>query len=128
MATKINKDQLGPLAISDADVSSISVEKLSQSGAQNGDTIAWDAENQKWVVSPASIGAIIVDDETPTGVIDGINREYSLSRVPSPTKSLQLFRGGVLMRNTVDYTLTDNQIEMSQAPEVNDVLTAYYRS
>lgn len=128
MTTKINKDQLGPLAISDEDVASISVSKLSGVGASNGDLLSWDADEQIWRPVPSGIGTINVDDEVPAGPVDGVNTTFILSRVPSPPRSLQLFRGGVLLRRGVDYTLDDESVEMATPPQVNDLLTAFYRS
>jgi hypothetical protein len=130
MATKINKEQLGPLAISDDDVSSISLSKLAQSGATNGQIAAWNEAQGEWIPISIPDGMVFVENETPIGTIDNINTIFLLSDVPSPPQSLMLYRGGVLMKQGpgYDYTLTDNEITFEEPPQVNDILVAYYRT
>jgi hypothetical protein len=54
-------------------------------------------------VNPASLGAS-VDNATPTGTIDGSNLVFTLADIPS-AGTLKVRADGVVMRNTVDYTL-----------------------
>lgn len=57
-----------------------------------------------------------VDNETPVGVINGVNQVFTLSQIPNPTSSLYLFLNGVLQTNGVDYTLSGLTITYTTAP------------
>lgn len=64
--------------------------------------------------------------ETPTGDIDGVNDTFTLANTPT-TNTLQLFRDGQLLKGGgVDYTLTDDEIVFTTAPEVDSILLAHY--
>ena len=64
--------------------------------------------------------------ETPTGDIDGLNDTFTLANTPT-TNTLQLFRDGQLLKGGgVDYTLTDDEIVFTTAPEVDSILLAHY--
>lgn len=66
-------------------------------------------------------------NETPAGVINGVNKAYTLANPPVPAATLQLFLNGVLQRPAgVDFTLVGLTCTMVNAPVVGDVLTAYY--
>ena len=71
-----------------------------------------------------------VDNETPTGTINGTNDTFTLASSPSPTASLQLFKNGQLMiSGGADYTLTGNSIVYvtGAIPITGDVHRASYR-
>ena len=67
---------------------------------------------------------------TPTGVIDSVNRVFTLPEAPDPTNSLLLFKNGLLMRAGVgnDFTLSDTTItfDNAQTPQTGDNLLASY--
>lgn len=67
--------------------------------------------------------------EIPSGSINGSNEVFTLANTPSPASSLELFLNGLLMSQTVDYTLSGNTISFLAAstPQTGDVLTASYR-
>jgi len=70
-----------------------------------------------------------IDDEIPTGTIDGSNTGFTLSQVPSPAASLMLFRNGSIMIQGLDYSLgspVSSTITFTTAPLVNDSLRAFY--
>lgn len=71
----------------------------------------------------------IVDAETPSGVIDGVNRVFTLAGTPNPAKSLLVYRNGLLQKEGVDYTLSANAItfQPGSIPLPGDLLTASYR-
>lgn len=71
-----------------------------------------------------------VDAEVPSGILDGINRSFVLSRAPSPADSLALYRNGMYLRRNVDYTLTDKQLLflLGAVPSAGDVLVCSYRA
>jgi hypothetical protein len=69
------------------------------------------------------------DDEIPAGSINGTNAVFTLAFTPSPTLSLKLYKNGMLMRQTNDYTLSGSSITFVTAavPQAGDSLFAYYR-
>ncbi len=74
------------------------------------------------------------DDETPSGVRNGVNRVFTLQHAPNPPASLQLFLNGMALRRSPqgDYTLSGNTITLAKvlAPEPDDghsPFLAWYR-
>lgn len=71
---------------------------------------------------------VFVDDETPTGLIDGANRIFGLSQAPTPA-SVKLYLTGILLRQGVDYVLSGSTITLTEenTPQAGDQLVAFYR-
>ena len=71
-----------------------------------------------------------IDGEVPTGIVDGSNGTFLLSAVPDPAASLAVYRNGILMKATFDYTLTGNSVAFITAatPQPGDTLLASYRT
>lgn len=67
-----------------------------------------------------------IDDETPTGTINGSNTDFTLAKVPV-TGSLKVYRGGARQRVTEDYTFSGKTITFTIAPQVGEVLLVDYR-
>lgn len=74
-------------------------------------------------------GPGFVDQETPTGAVNGSNTVFTLAQTPTPTTSLQLYRNGVLQRSGIDYTLSGLTVSFGSqsTPQTGDLLTASYR-
>jgi len=74
-------------------------------------------------------GPDFVDSQTPAGVINGSNTVFTLGLAPSPASSLALYRNGVMLKASVDYTLSSNTVTFgSQSiPQAGDILLASYR-
>jgi hypothetical protein len=125
--TKISKAELGPLAIEDDDVFGISFDKILPSDATEGQVMQMIGG----VWTPVSISGMstFVDNETPTGAVNGSNTDFELAYMPSPPSSIKLFKGGVLMRQGLanDYTVDNQTIIFNDAPQINDVLVVFYR-
>ncbi len=70
-----------------------------------------------------------VDNDAPTGLVDGANTAFTLSSVPSPVASLTVYRNGMLQKQGQDFALTGNQIQFipAAAPQPGDTLLASYR-
>ena len=68
-------------------------------------------------------------NESPAGLINGINDTFTLTNVPSPSTSLMLFINGQLITQTTDYTLVSNTItfDTSAVPMTGDILLATYQ-
>lgn len=74
---------------------------------------------------------ILVDAETPVGVINGVNPNFTLGSIPSPVLSLELWKNGILQLGAgVDYTLIGNLISYQAAaiPAGVDNHLAFYRT
>lgn len=68
-----------------------------------------------------------VNNETPSGTINGTTTTFTLVSAPSPATSLHLYHQGQLIyASGVDYTLTTNSISINVAPKTGDVLSADY--
>ncbi len=70
-----------------------------------------------------------VDEEVPSGAVDGSNVAFSISSAPSPVSSLHLFRNGLLQKVGFDYTLSGTSITFVSAatPQPGDTVLASYR-
>ena len=68
------------------------------------------------------------DAETPGGIVDGTNNTLTLANTPLGS-SLMLFRNGLYMTPTFDYTLTGSTVQFvtGAVPQPGDTLTASYR-
>jgi hypothetical protein len=79
--------------------------------------------------STGSSGPGFVDQDVPTGTIDGSNTVFTLSQAPSPAASLLLYRNGVLLKAGVDYTLSGLMVTFGSlsVPQSGDLLLASYR-
>lgn len=79
--------------------------------------------------TPPANSAVFVDDETPAGVIDGVNRAFTLSVAPV-TASVKVYRNGVRQRAGVDYSLAGNVITfiLESMPSGDDILLVDYRA
>jgi hypothetical protein len=69
------------------------------------------------------------DGEIPGGTVDGLNTVFTLTYPPSPAASLSLYRNGLFMRQTADYSITGNQVTffITSTPQPGDLLVASYR-
>lgn len=83
--------------------------------------------NGKGLITAASNGATIVDGEVPSGAINSSNVTYTLANTPSPATSLHLYKNGIRLKLTDDYTLSTATITMVSAPATSSTLLADYR-
>lgn len=69
------------------------------------------------------------DAETPTGIVDGVNTTFQLANSPGPASSLTLFRNGLALQQTVEFTISGATItfQPTSVPQPGDVLQAFYR-
>ena len=68
-----------------------------------------------------------VEDETPTGTIDGSNTSFTLAGTPAPTNSLEVRVNGMVMTLTEDYTLSGDTLTLGTAPPTGSILRVDYR-
>jgi len=131
------------LAAADASVTALTAIVSGNSGTIAGLTISVNTLNTKVtsltnslasltaIVNTLTAGsnAVFVDEEIPSGTIDGTNAVFALVNTPAPTASLSLYRNGLVQTNGIDYTLAGNAITFSgnNIPQPSDILQAYYR-
>jgi hypothetical protein len=74
-------------------------------------------------------GVGFVDQETPTGAINGVNAAYTLSQTPAPSTSLAVFRNGLRLTSGVDYNAVGTTVTFvsNLAPQAGDILLCSYR-
>jgi hypothetical protein len=72
---------------------------------------------------------LFVDDEVPAGTVDGVNAVFTLTRVPSPVGSLELYRNGLQLRRGTDYSVAGFTVTffVGSIPGTGDLLMARYR-
>lgn len=67
-----------------------------------------------------------VDDETPSGTINGSNVTFTISKAPT-TGSLKVYRGGARQKVGDDYTISGRTITFDVAPVVGETLLVDFR-
>lgn len=88
---------------------------------------------QVTVAQPANTSISYTYGESPTGVVDGVNRSFTTLEAPTPAASLIVYRN--IGKQTVctqdtpvcDYTLAGNTITFAVPPVVGDILMVIYR-
>lgn len=79
-------------------------------------------------VQAIAAGTYFVENETPSGTINGVNTVFTLANTPNPTTSLELTTNGALQKaGGVDFTLSGNQITYVNAPPLGSIHLANYR-
>ena len=75
----------------------------------------------------ASLDLHIKDPYVPTGTINGVNKDFTLSSTPSPAVSLKVYRGGALQSLTEDYTVSGITLTFIVAPVVGEIIKVEHR-
>lgn len=81
-----------------------------------------------WVADPSGSG-ITVDEETPSGTIDGVNAVFTLAQTPL-SGTTKLYVRGSRLKRTVDYTIATNVITIINAlwiPGTGDTIVIDYK-
>ena len=70
-----------------------------------------------------------IDNESPSGTVDGANATFRLAATPMPSTSLAAYRNGILLKAGLDYALADRVVTFVAAaiPQPGDTLLASYR-
>jgi len=69
----------------------------------------------------------IIDDETPSGIQNGTNKDFTILKTPNPLTSLKVYRGGARQRIIEDYTFSGRTITFTIAPAFGEVILCDYR-
>lgn len=93
------------------------------------DAVSPETSGKPLRVAFSESGYNFVDSETPAGVIDGANDEFTLTQAPNPAASLQLFKNGILQTEGTDYDLVSDTITYvaGAIPQVGDAHVAFFR-
>ncbi len=67
-----------------------------------------------------------ITGETPTGLIDGVNKIFTLSKTPVE-KTVCGYWNGAKQKRGVNYTISGDQIEFIEAPEIGAILDFDYK-
>jgi len=67
-----------------------------------------------------------INDETPSGAINGVTVAFTIAHTPNPTNSLKVFVNGSRMRVTEDYTFSGRTITFIIAPPTGSILLVDY--
>ena len=68
-----------------------------------------------------------IDDETPSGTVNGANKAFTIANTPNPSGSLKVYVNGQRMRLTEDYTFSGKTITFGTAPPTGSILLVDYR-
>lgn len=79
--------------------------------------------------SGGSTGTGFIDAEVPAGILDGLNNTFTLANTPNPGSSVAVYRNGLLLRQTGDFTVTGSAIAFvpGAIPQPADSLAVSYR-
>lgn len=87
-----------------------------------------DAINKLEGTIKSTASYLYADNETPSGVIDGSNKVFTLADSPDPDLSLKLYLNGEYQAPAGEnYTLSGITINFIVAPPVDSILRAFYR-
>lgn len=78
--------------------------------------------------SKIAMDSHIIENETPTGTVNGVNTDFALAGTPNPSTSLKVFVNGQRMQLTGDYTLSVNTITFLTAPPTSSIILCDYRT
>ena len=70
-----------------------------------------------------------VDSEVPSGAVNGVNTVFNLANTPNPAASVALYRNGLLLKQSLDYTISSSAVTFlaGATPQTGDLLLASYR-
>lgn len=86
-------------------------------------------EPYRWIFHGGQFNSVQwINNEIPSGVIDGANAVFSLSQVPNPTSSLILSKDGQILYQGLGYSLNGQTITLvaPYIPNPTDALRAWY--
>lgn len=67
-----------------------------------------------------------MQNELPSGTVNGSNVTFTLANTPVTTASVSLFLNGILLIPTTDYSISTATITMTTAPALGQTLRAVY--
>jgi len=119
----VGADQLGILTTK-GDLISFSTLPLRVAVGANGTVLeaaSGETPGIKWVTPSTHF----IFNEVPSGTIDGANVTFTLANTPT-TGTVQLFKNGLLLIPTTDYSVSGNTITFVVAPPGGSTLLCHY--
>jgi len=92
-----------------------------------GYVVTVNAGENGLVFSPAGGSSNFVEDDRPTGLINGSNKGFTLAQTPISAQSVQLYLNGQLQTRLTDFTIIGKTVTFENAPPLDSVLQAWYR-
>lgn len=84
--------------------------------------------SEELVIQAIAAGTYFVENEVPSGTVNGVNTVFTLAGTPNPATSLELKVNGAYQKaGGEDFTLAGNQITFATAPDESSLLLAAYR-
>lgn len=68
----------------------------------------------------------LFEQEIPSGTVDGVNDEFTLSKTPIFPKALIVFLNGVIQAQGAHYTVSGTTITFTTPPALGQVPYAFY--
>ena len=103
-------------------VGALSGEEL-MAGSRGGVSKSWTTQQ---IADLAAGSGIFIDNETPTGDIDGVNDVFALANNPIAA-SVKGYLNGIRQTKDVDFTVSGANITFATPPEIGDTLIFDYR-
>ncbi len=75
---------------------------------------------QTLVVQAITSGTYFHINETPTGTMNGVNTSFTLSAIPNPATSLEVYLNGTKLKLASGYTLVGSALTMINIPIAGD--------
>ena len=72
-------------------------------------------------------GTYFIENETPTGIINGSNKTFTLAYTPNPLSSLEVRANGQVLVLTEDYSLSGDTLTTVVAFPTGTILRVDYR-
>ena len=103
--------------------------QLDAASGNLGDCVRVDGSSGPCGTGGGGAGGSFADAEIPAGVVNGSNTVFTLASTPSPAGSLELYRNGLLQKQSADYQISTNTITffLASVPQTGDLLVASYR-
>ena len=100
---------------------------VDNTGLADGNYLAWDNTNSKWVATAPTSTTTVITREVPTGTINGTNVTFTLANTPL-LGTENIYLNGVLQNlgASNDYTISGATITFNTAPQTGDVLLVNY--
>jgi len=78
-------------------------------------------------VSEKVSASAFIDDETPTGTVNGVNKTFVLANTPISGSVKVLVNGQRMKSGGEDYTISGSTITFNTAPPINSIILTDYR-
>lgn len=99
---------------------------VSAAAPTNGQVLTWVSADGQWEPKPAPAVVPVWVEETPAGTMNGVNKIFTISFVPNPVASFELYLNGVEQLVGGDYTLVGSTITYTVPLKSNDWHIAAY--